>query len=119
MLNFKWAFCEAWTLRQLGLLFIAHKLVVHLQFMARIAEVRIPPAEPLGDGTAELALELDIVDAMLSTVFNSCADTFGGALAAYEILLLVLLRLILLLFILSAIFQTAEIWLFAFEALVV
>jgi hypothetical protein len=110
---------EARTLRQLGLLFIAHKLVVHLQFMARIAEVRIAPAEPLSDGTAELALELDVVDAMLSTVFNSCADTFGGAFAADEVLLLVLLRLILLLFILSAIFQTAEIWLFAFEALVV
>ena len=83
MLDLERATWEARTLRQLGLLFIAHKLVVHLQFMARIAEVRIPPAEPLGDGTAELTLELDIVDAMLSTVFNASADTFSGALAAY------------------------------------
>jgi len=87
--------------------------------MARIAEVSIAPAEPLSDGTAELTLEFDVFDAMLSTVFNPCADTFGGALAAYEILLLILLRLILLPCILYAIFETAEIWLFAFEALVV
>lgn len=116
MLDLKRATWEARTLWQLGLLFITHKLVVHLHGMARITEVRRAPAEPLGDGTAELALELYVVDAVLCTVFNPCSDTFCGALAAYEILLLVLLWLLCINF---AIFQTAEIWLFAFEALVV
>ena len=51
--------------------------------MARIAEMSIAPAEPLSDGTAELTLELYVLGAMLSTVFNASADTFGGALAAY------------------------------------
>ena len=119
MLDLKRATWEAWTLRQLGLLFIAHKLVVHLQCMARIAEVRRAPAEPLGYGAAELTLELYVLDTMLCTVFNTSADTFGGALTADEILLLVVFCLILLLCIDYAIFQTAEIWLFAFEALVV
>jgi len=119
VLDLEWATWEARTLRQLGLLFVAHKLVVNLQRMARIAEVRRAPAEPLGDGAAELTLEFYVVDAMLCTVFNPSADTFGGALAADKIFLLVLLWLILLLFILSAIFQTTEIWLLAFEALVV
>ena len=104
MLNFKRAFCEAWTLRQLGFLFIADKLVVHLLGMARVAKMSIAPAEPLGNGTAELTLELYVVDAMLRTVFNPCAGTFGGTLTAYEILLLVLLSLILLLYVPSAIF---------------
>jgi hypothetical protein len=119
VLDLKRATWEARTLRQLGLLFIAHKLVVHLQGMARIAEVRRAPAEPLGDRTAELTLELYVVDAMLCTVFNPCPDTFGGALAADKILLLVVFCLILLLCINYAIFQTTEIWLLAFEALVV
>ena len=79
----------------------------------------IAPAEPLSDGTAELTLELYVLGAMLSTVFYASADTFGGAFAAYQVLLLVVLRLILLLCVYFAIFQTAKIWLFAFEALVV
>jgi len=87
--------------------------------MAIVAEMGRPPAEPLSDGTAELTLELYVFGAMLSTVFNPCADTFGGALATDEVLLLVILRLILLLCVYNAIFQTAEICLFAFEALVV
>ena len=104
MLDLKRATWEAGTLRQLGLLFIAHKLVVHLHGMARVAEVRRAPTEPLSYGTAELTLELYVVDAVLCTVFNSCADTFGGALTADEILLLVIFSLILLLCIDYAIF---------------
>jgi hypothetical protein len=83
VLDLERATWEARTLRQLGLLFIAHRLVVHLQCMARIAEMSIAPAEPLSDGTAELTFELYVIGAMLSTVFNASADTFSGALAAY------------------------------------
>ena len=87
--------------------------------MARVAEVRIAPAEPLGDGTAELTFELYVVGAMCCTVFNpsTSTDTFGGAPTADEIFFLVFLSLILLL-INYAIFQAAEIWQLALAALV-
>ena len=45
--------------------------------MARLAEVSISPTEPLGDGAAELALELDEILAVLRTGLDSASDGDG------------------------------------------
>lgn len=59
--------------------------------MAFLAEVGGPPAEPLGNRAAELALEFYVVCAMFGAVDNSCADAHGGALTTHEFLRLELL----------------------------
>lgn len=59
--------------------------------MAVLTEVGGPPAEPLGNRAAELALEFYIVCAMFCAVDNTCADAHGGALTTHELLRLELL----------------------------
>ena len=54
--------------------------------MAFIAEVGGPPAEPLGNLAAELALEFYVVCAMFCTVDNTCPDAHGGAFTTHELL---------------------------------
>jgi hypothetical protein len=49
-------------------------VAVNLSFVAGLAEVSVPPAEPLGNRAAELAFELNVVTAMLRAVLNACAD---------------------------------------------
>jgi hypothetical protein len=54
--------------------------------MAILTEVGGPPAEPLGNLAAELALKFYVVCAMFCTVDNSCPDAHGGAFTAHELL---------------------------------
>ena len=65
MVNLEWASFLTRAFRQLRLLVSAYIIAIALSFVARLAEVRVPPAEPLGNGAAELALELDKVCAVL------------------------------------------------------
>ena len=63
--------------------------------MTWLTEVGVAPAEPLRDGAAEFALELDEVGAVLRAVLYPASDTDRRTLAAHQILLLILLTLLL------------------------
>lgn len=54
--------------------------------MAIFTEVGGPPAEPLGNLAAELALKFYVVSAMFCTVDNACPDAHGGAFTTDELL---------------------------------
>ncbi len=54
--------------------------------MAGFTEVRVPPAEPLRNGAAELALEFNEVRPVLGAVLNARADTNRRALPADQLL---------------------------------
>jgi hypothetical protein len=75
-----------------------------------------PPAEPLGDRAAELALELNKFMAVLLAVVLAGSDCLGSALTTDQ-----LFRLELLCFfvILLTILPSSKIWGFALEAHVV
>lgn len=83
----------------------------------------IAPAEPLSDGAAKFAFELDIVGSMLGAVCNTCSDTYCGALTANELFRLEFLRILLILSIsfclISAIIHTTKVRCFAFVALII
>lgn len=68
VVDFERAASFSWALGQLALLLARDVVTVALPLVTRFAEVRVAPAEPLGDGAAELALELDEVGAVHLTV---------------------------------------------------
>ena len=74
MLNLEWTGVLAWALRKLAGLFPRNIVTVTLLLVARFTEVRVAPAEPLGDGAAEFALELDKVGSMRLTVSSTQAE---------------------------------------------
>ena len=84
--------------------------------MAGLAEVSVAPAEPLGDGAAELALELDEVLPVLRTCLDASAHCDGGALAADELFFFEVLVVYLCCL---AVFHAAEVGIGALEANVV
>lgn len=84
--------------------------------MAGLAEVSVAPAEPLGDGAAELALELDEVLPVLRTCLDASAHCDGGALAADELFFFEVLIVDLCCL---AVFHAAEVGIGALEANVV
>jgi len=59
--------------------------------VAVLTEVGGPPAEPLGNRAAELALEFYVVCAVFCAVDNTCPDADGGAFTTHELLWLELL----------------------------
>ncbi len=70
-------------------LFIGHPVALDVCGMAWLAEVGRPEAEPLGDGATELALELDVVRAVLGAIGDAGTDHLGGTLGTDELLGLV------------------------------
>lgn len=50
--------------------------------MAWLAEMRVTPAEPLGNRAAEFALEFDEVLPVLRTRLDATADCNGGTFTA-------------------------------------
>ena len=59
--------------------------------MARLAEVSVAPAEPLGDRAAELAFELDEVCSVLFAVCVAETEFARRAFGAYQLLWLEIL----------------------------
>lgn len=53
--------------------------------MTRFAEVCVAPAEPLGDGAAEFALEFDKLLPVIHATFNSSSHTHSCALSTYQL----------------------------------
>jgi hypothetical protein len=80
--------------------------------MARLAEMGVTPAKPLGGRTTVFAFEFDVVFAMLWTVL----DGNLAAVLTYQLLGLKTTRVLLLTHCLSAIFTASEVWIFAFKA---
>ena len=65
-----WAHPRTLTLWQLSLSVFAYVISLYLFLVARLAEVSVSPAKPLGYVTTEFALELDEISSMLRTVFH-------------------------------------------------
>lgn len=84
--------------------------------MARLAEVRVAPAEPLRDGAAEFAFEIDKVRAVLLAFAITKAEKLRGTFTADKILGLELLRGLLCS---DAIFHSAKVSVLALKALIV
>lgn len=116
MLDLKRAGLWSSALRQLSLRFLGHVVAVHLSLVAGLTEVRGAPAEPLRYRAAEAALELYVVRAVLAAVGRACSQRDGGALAAHQVFLLVLLALFLST---DAVLHASEVRHFALEALIV
>ena len=89
--HFDWAVWQAWALGQLADLFAGDVVSVALLLVAWLAEMRVSPAEPLGNGAAELAFELDEVRAVGLAVRGAQAELLRGTLGAYKFLRLELL----------------------------
>ena len=91
-------------------------LIVAGDAMARVTEMCVAPAEPECNRTAELALEVYVICAVLLAVFYTSANAHGRTLCAHE-----LFRLVVLLFLLAsvAIFHSSEVGRFTFETHVV
>ena len=104
------------ALRQFAGLFARDVVALALAFVARFAEVRVAPAEPLGDRATEFALELYKVGAMLVTTCVAKTKLLRGALSADELLWLELLLSCLRR---DAVLHTAEVGCLALETLVV
>lgn len=85
MLNFEDACIWACTLRQLTPLIPGHVVPIILLGVTGVTEVRVPPAEPLRNVAAELALELNIVTAMLHTVLYTSTYNEGGTLTTDQL----------------------------------
>ena len=62
--------------------------------MAWVAEVSVSPAEPLGDGATELALELDKVGTVLGALRVSDSECICGAFTTHELFSLEVLRVL-------------------------
>ena len=77
MVNLEWASFLTRAFRQLRLLVSAYIIAIALSFVARLAEVRVSPAEPLRDRAAEFALELDKVCAVLFANSLTKAERLG------------------------------------------
>jgi hypothetical protein len=103
------------AVRQLLLGLAGHVVARQLLRVARLAEVSVAPAEPLGNRAAELALELNEVGAVLLAVLDAGAHADRRALAAHQLLRLVdaLLRAV------AAVLHAPEVGRLALEALVV
>jgi hypothetical protein len=84
--------------------------------VARLAEVRVAPAEPLRNTTAELALELNVISAMFLTILDTRTNTDSRALRAHKLLWLILLTLLLSA---ETVLHPSEIGNLALEALIV
>jgi hypothetical protein len=63
-----WTFTNPQAFRQLVFRVFAHVVTVALALVARLAEVGVPPAEPLSNTAAEFTLELDEVFSVLRAV---------------------------------------------------
>jgi hypothetical protein len=84
--------------------------------VARVTVVGISVAEPKRDGTAELALKVDVVCTVFITILNACPNRLRRALGTYEFLWLEILKHILSV---TTINHTSEIRILALVALVV
>ena len=116
MFNTEWASCLTRALWQLRYFVSADVVAIALPLVARIAKVRVSPAEPLRNTAAEFALELDEIGAMFWARAFSESERLRRALSADEILRLEVLSLILCC---DAVLHAAEVGLAAFEALVI
>lgn len=83
--------------------------------MAHFTEMGITPAEPLSYGAAELAFELNEFSSMFWTVFVSSADCYSCAFTTYQFFLF---EIIIVIHSITLLHST-EIWILAFETLIV
>lgn len=76
----------------------------------------ISPAEPLGDGAAEFAFELDVVSSMSLACFITTANGYSGAFTTDQLFLFEVIVCVLSLF---TVLHTTEIGIATFEALII
>lgn len=93
-----------------------HIVAAALFLVAWLTEMRVSPAEPLGDGAAEFALELDKFLPVLRTRLGSTSNRNSGAFTAHELFLLEILDIVRCR---VTIFHTAEVWIGALKATIV
>lgn len=116
MLYFKRAFFSWAALGQFCLGLLRHIVTVYLTLMARLAEMRGAPAEPLGKRTAEPAFELDIVSSVLLAICYACSYTDCRAFTAYQLLQFIWLTFLLGL---DTILHSSKVGVLALEALII
>lgn len=115
MLHSKRTFANTRTLWEFVSLLSRYVVSGTLFFVAFFAEMSIAPAEPLGDGATELALELNEVRSVHAALLATYSELLRGARSAHEIL-----RFKFLLFLLSAntIFHASKVRFLARVALI-
>lgn len=113
MLSAGWAFACSQAFGELVFGILAHVVSVALALVARLAEVGVSPAEPLGDTTAELALEFNEI----LSVFGAVIDRDFAAVGANELLRVERSAPLGLVHRRHAVFSSSEVWILAFEAL--
>ena len=91
MRNLERALSLAWASRQLAHLLPRNVVSTALLLVAGLTEMRVAPTEPLGDGAAELALELNKVGSVCLAVCRSYAEILSCAFCANELFWLELL----------------------------
>ncbi len=116
MLDLQGALAGTGALGQVASLVARYVVSLVLPLVARLAEVSVAPAEPLGDLAAELALEFDEISAVLLAVLLPRRVARCGALATNQLFWLELLGLFLRS---VAILHPTEVGAFALVALVV
>ena len=122
MFDLYWTSIQSRTFGQFVSLLSGYVVAFILPFVTRLTEMRVAPAEPLRYIAAELAFELDVVSAMLLTVQDTGSHTHGRAFSTYQLISFVFFLFFTFFIahlIVSAIFQAAEVGLFALETLVI
>ena len=89
------AACGTFALRKLGLRVSWCIVTFDIFHVTTFTEVGGPPAEPVANRAAELALEINVVGAMFWAVYNTSRDTYGWAFTTQELLWFKLLILII------------------------
>lgn len=102
--------------RQLVARLSRHVVTAALFLVARLAEMGVAPAEPLGYGAAEFALKFDKFLTVLGTSLDATADCNGCAFTAHELFFLEILVVVLGSI---AIFHAAEVRVGTLEAIVI
>ena len=108
-----WALPRTLALRQLIFRILAHIVPVALPLVARLAEVGVSPAKPLGCWTAEFTFKLNKVFSMLGTIFYG----YFATVRTNKLLRLERTSISGLIHRLCTVFTASKIRIFAFEAL--
>ena len=106
MLGFKWTFADSWALRKFIWLLTRYVVSTALFLVARLTEMSVSPAEPLGDGAAEFAFKLDEVYTVLPTLGVADSESVCSAFTTDQ---LFSFEFLCLLCCSQAIFQSTEV----------
>ena len=116
MLHFERAFFWSRTLRQLIFCLSRNVISATLFLMAWFTEMCVTPAEPLGNGTAELAFEFYEVWSMFRANLDTTSHCNSWAFTTYKLFLFEILIIILTLL---TVLHASKVWILAFEAHIV